>query len=154
MTYAACMDRAFRIESCRDARAICRLRRLVDTAGLSALSCELFEESALTRDDVKTIAGLSALLFAVNLVTIKYSHEARMYPLMLAAILAQVAMFLRALRIGGLANYAAVVVLTALAIASNFAALLIPATEGLWLAVYNRARWMAPRQCDRKTARG
>ena len=29
------MDRAFRIESCRDARAICRLRRHVDTAGLS-----------------------------------------------------------------------------------------------------------------------
>jgi mannosyltransferase len=101
--------------------------------------CELFEESALTRDDIKIVAGLSALLFAVNLVTIKYSHEARMYPLMLAAILAQVAMFLRALRIGGLANYAAVVVLTALAIASNFAALLIPATEGLWL-VYIIAR--------------
>jgi hypothetical protein len=95
--------------------------------------CELFEESALTRDDVRTVAGLSALLFAVNLVTIKYSHEARMYPLMLAAILAQVAMFLRALRVGGLANYTAVVVLTALAIASNFAALLMPATEGLWL---------------------
>jgi mannosyltransferase len=95
--------------------------------------CELFQESALTRDDVKTVAGLSALLFAVNLVTIKYSHEARMYPLMLAAILAQVAMFLRALRVGGLANYTAVVVLSALAIASNFAALLMPATEGLWL---------------------
>jgi len=95
--------------------------------------CELFEESALTRDDIRTVAGLSALLFGLNLVTIKYSHEARMYPLMLAAILAQVAMFLRALRVGGLANFAAVVVLTALAIASNFAALLIPATEGLWL---------------------
>ncbi len=95
--------------------------------------CELFEESALTRDDIKLVAGLSALVFAVNLVTIKYSHEARMYPLMLAAILAQVAMFLRALRVGGLANYTAVVVLTALAIASNFAALLMPATEGLWL---------------------
>jgi mannosyltransferase len=104
--------------------------------------CELFEESALTRDDVKTAAGLSALLFAVNLVTIKYSHEARMYPLMLAAILAQVAMFLRALRVGGVANYAAVVVLTALAIASNFAALLIPATEGLWLVyIVVRAGW-------------
>ena len=104
--------------------------------------CELFEESALTRDDVKTIAGLSALLFAVNLVTIKYSHEARMYPLMLAAILAQVAIFLRTLRVGGLANYAAVVVLTALAIASNFAALLMPATEGLWLVyIIARAGW-------------
>jgi mannosyltransferase len=104
--------------------------------------CELFEESALTRDDIKLVAGLSALLFAVNLVTIKYSHEARMYPVMLAAILAQVAMFLRALRVGGLASYVAVVVLTALAIASNFAALLIPATEGLWLVyMVARAGW-------------
>jgi mannosyltransferase len=92
------------------------------------------KESALSIDDIGIVAGLAALVFAVNLVTIKYSHEARMYPLMLAAILAQVAMFLRALRIGGLANYAAVLILTALAIASNFAAVLIPATENLWLA--------------------
>ena len=83
-----------------------------------------------------------------------------MYPLMLAAILAQVTMFLRALRVGGLADYSAVVVLTALAIASNFAALLIPATEGLWLALYNRARRIAPRRPnaarvgDRDCARG
>ena len=104
--------------------------------------CELFEGSALTRDDIKIIAGLSALVFAVNLVTIKYSREARMYPLMLAAILAQVTMFLRALRTGGFANFAAVVLLTAIAIASNFAAMLIPATEGLWLIyVIARAGW-------------
>lgn len=65
-----------------------------------------------------------------------------MYPLMLAAILAQVAMFLRALRVGGLANYAAVVVLTAIAVGSNFVAVLIPATEGLWLLnVVARAGW-------------
>ena len=111
------------------------------------VSLELFapgseRESALTGDDARIIAGLGALVFAVNLVTIKYSREARMYPLMLAAILAQVAMFIRALRVGGLANYAAVVVLTAIAIASNFAALLVPATEGLWLLnVVARARW-------------
>ena len=111
------------------------------------VGCELFapgseRESALTGDDVRIIAGLGALVFAVNLVTIKYSREARMYPLMLAAILAQVAMFIRALRVGGLANYAAVAVLTAIAIASNFAALLVPATEGVWLVnVLARARW-------------
>ena len=103
---------------------------------------ELVDQSALTRDDVRIVAGLSALVFAVNLVTIKYSREARMYPLMLAAILAQVTVFLRALRIGGFANYAAVVILTALAIASNFAASLIPATEGLWLVyVIARTGW-------------
>jgi hypothetical protein len=96
--------------------------------------CELFAESPLTRNDVRIVGSLSAVVFALNLVTIKYSHESRMYPLMLAAILAQVTMFLRALRIGGLANYAALVVLTAIAIASNFAAVLIPATENLWVA--------------------
>jgi len=95
--------------------------------------CELFAESALTRDDIKIVAGLATLVFAVNLVTIKYSREARMYPLMLAAILAQVTIFLRALRIGGLANYAMLAVLTAIAIGSNFAAILIPDTESLWL---------------------
>jgi 4-amino-4-deoxy-L-arabinose transferase-like glycosyltransferase len=103
---------------------------------------ELFEESALSRDGVKTLGSLTALIFAVNLVTIKYSHEARMYPLMLAAILAQVTISLRTLRIGGLANYAAVIALTAIAIATNFAALLIPATEGLWLIyIVARAGW-------------
>ena len=111
------------------------------------VSLELFapgseRESALTAGDAGIIAGLGALVFAVNLVTIKYSREARMYPLMLAAVLAQVAMFIRALRRGGLVNYAVVVVLTAIAIASNFAALLVPATEGLWLLnVIARARW-------------
>ena len=100
------------------------------------------KDSALSNDDIGIIAGLAALLFAVNLVTIKYSREARMYPLMLAAILAQVAMFLRAIRVGGLANYLGVVVLTAIAIASNFAAVLIPATEGLWLVfIIARAGW-------------
>ena len=111
------------------------------------VSCELFasgseRESALASDDVRIVAGLGALVFAVNLVTIKYSREARMYPLMLAAILTQVAMFIRVLRGGGIANYAAVVVLTAIAIASNFAAVLVPATEGLWLLnVVARTRW-------------
>ena len=111
--------------------------------------CELFEQSALTRDDVRIVAGLSALVFAVNLVTIKYSREARMYPLMLAAILAQVTMFLRALRVGGLANYAAVVVLTALAIASNFAATADARDRRPMARLCNRARRMASRQCER-----
>ncbi len=99
-------------------------------------------ESALSHDDIGVIAGLATLVFAVNLVTIKYSREARMYPLMLSAILAQVAMFLRALRAGGLANYAAVVLLTAIAIGSNYSALAVPATEGLWLLnVVARSGW-------------
>jgi mannosyltransferase len=120
------------------------------------VSCELFapaagRESALTSDDIKLIAGLGALVFAVNLVSIKYSREARMYPVMLAAILAQIGMFLRALRRGGLANYIAAAILTALAIGSNFAALLVPATEGLWLAcIVARARLRPADQVGRR----
>ena len=45
-------------------------------------------------------AAFSALVFAVNLVTIKYSREARMYPLALTLVLAQVWFFLRAIRRG------------------------------------------------------
>jgi len=91
-------------------------------------------EPTPSSDDVTMVAALAALIFAVNLVTIKYSREARMYPVMLAAILAQIGMFLRALRVGGLANYVAVAILTALSIGANFAALLIPVTEAVWLA--------------------
>jgi len=102
---------------------------------------ELFA-SALSGDEVALVAAVAALVFAVNLVTIKYSREARMYPVMLAAVLAQAAIFLRVLRVGGIANYAALAILTALAIASNFAALAIPATEGLWLLyLAARAGW-------------
>jgi hypothetical protein len=48
-------------------------------------------------------------------------------------------MFIRALRVGGVANYVAVAALTALAIATQFAATLVPASEGVWL-VYTAAR--------------
>jgi hypothetical protein len=52
---------------------------------------------------------------------------------MLAAILLQVGFFLRALRLGGLANFAALAIFTALGVGANFSALLVPASEGLWL---------------------
>jgi len=111
--------------------------------------CELFapapeseNESVLAIDDIASIAGLAAIVFAVNLVTIKYSREARMYPMLLALILAQVAIFLRTLRSGGRENYALVVVLTAIVIATNYAAVAVPAVEGLWLLyVLARAGW-------------
>ncbi|MDB5108202.1 MAG: glycosyl transferase family 39, partial [Candidatus Binatus sp.] len=102
------------------------------------LGLELFADadsidSPLSRDDIRLIAALGAFVFAVNLVTIKYSRETRMYPLMLAATLAQVIFFLRAIRLGGLPNYLALAILNALAIGSNFSAVLIPAIEALWL---------------------
>ena len=131
-------------ESIAAMRAMSALLGVVSIALVYFVTRELFvsepgtesraAESTLSSDDVRIVAALAALIFAVNLVTIKYSREARMYPVMLAAILAQVGMFLRALRIGGLANFAAVAVLTALAIASNFSALLVPVTEAAWLA--------------------
>ncbi|HWN57862.1 MAG TPA: hypothetical protein VNO74_07160, partial [Methylomirabilota bacterium] len=125
-------------------RALSALLGVVSIALVYFVTRELFfsepgagsraTEPTLSSDDVTMVAALAALIFAVNLVTIKYSREARMYPLMLAASLAQIGMFLRALRVGGFANYVAVAILTALAIGANFSALLIPATEAVWLA--------------------
>ena len=78
-------------------------------------------------------AAIAALLFAVNLITIKYSRELRMYSTMLAVTLAQIALFLRAARRGGFANYAGAAVLAGAAVTVNFFAILIPAAEGIWL---------------------
>ena len=100
--------------------------------------CELFAPAPET----ESIAGLAAIVFAVNLVTIKYSREARMYPMLLALILAQLAIFLRTLRSGGRENYALVVVLTAIVIATNYSTLAVPAIEGLWLLyILARTGW-------------
>jgi 4-amino-4-deoxy-L-arabinose transferase-like glycosyltransferase len=85
--------------------------------------------------DNTLLAAIAALLFAVNLVTIKYSREARMYPLTLALALGQVAGFLRALRRGRLFDYVMTAALTALAIAASFSAALILVPEGLYLAL-------------------
>ncbi|MGO9603783.1 MAG: hypothetical protein ACLQAT_10370 [Candidatus Binataceae bacterium] len=84
-------------------------------------------------DSAAMIAALGAVVYAVNLVTIKYSHEARMYPVMLAATLAQTGFFVRASRRGGIINYAGAAIFAAIAIAANFTAALIPVTEGFWL---------------------
>lgn len=84
-------------------------------------------------------AAIAALLFAVNLITIKYSRELRMYSMTLAASLAQIALFLRAARRGGVGNYAGAAALAGAAVTVNFFAILIPAAEGIWL-VYLLAR--------------
>ncbi len=119
------------------------------------VSRELFAsepDGTMSKDDVRMIAALAALVFAVNLVSIKYSREARMYPVMLAAILAQVGMFLRALARGGVANYVAVAVLTVFAIGTHFAAALVPASEVVWLVyIVARARF---RRADPVVGRG
>jgi mannosyltransferase len=100
---------------------------------------------ALCAEDRDGTAAFSALVFAVNLVTIKYSREARMYPLALALVLAQVWFFLRAIRRGGLANYAAAAIFTSASIAANFTMSLILLPEGIWL-LYVLWKSRAPRQ--------
>jgi mannosyltransferase len=79
-------------------------------------------------------AALSALITAISLVMINSSREARMYPLMLAMVLAQVGFFLRGMRRGGWPNFAAIAVLTALTVAANFTAAFAFAAEGAWFA--------------------
>jgi mannosyltransferase len=85
--------------------------------------------------DAELAAALAALIFAVNLIAIKYSREARMYPLALALTLAQVWFFARSLRAGTTLDYACAAMLTALAVAATFTASLILVPEGLYLAL-------------------
>jgi uncharacterized membrane protein len=120
------------------------MRSLSAAAGLLALALaytatrELFAMDALAAcparfDEADLIAALAALLMAVNLVTLKYSRELRMYPLMLAMVLAQVTCFLRSARAATRLSYLGAALFTALAIAAHPMALLAFAAEGVWL---------------------
>jgi len=80
-----------------------------------------------------TVAALAALLFAVNLVTIKYARELRMYPLALLIVLLQVWVFIRAVRRGSRFDLAPLAVLTALAVAAHFSAAFMFVAEALCL---------------------
>src|SRR5215469_1459382 len=92
------------------------------------------EDGAATAgDEASMLAALGAVIYAVNLVSIKYAREARMYPVMLAATLLQVGFFVRTSRQGGIISCMGAALFAIVAIAANFAAALIPATEGLWL---------------------
>jgi len=79
------------------------------------------------------VAALCALLFAVGLPSVEIARQARMYSMMQGWILAQVIFILRARRLGGVANYAGLAVLSALAVATNFTAMLVMAAEAIWL---------------------
>ena len=107
-------------------------------------------ELCVTRidDDAAMIAALGATVYAVNLVTIKYTREARMYPVMLTAILLHVGCFIRASRRGGILNYAGTAIFAIVAIAANFAAALVPASEGLWLLYLLARSGMRPRAAE------
>ncbi|HZP44837.1 MAG TPA: hypothetical protein VFB15_04225 [Candidatus Binataceae bacterium] len=108
------------------------LVRAILTLADSAMDAPLpSDESA----DTTPIAAVAALLFAVNLVTIKYAREARMYPVALVLTLAQICCFLRALRSGGLLNQGLTALFTALAVASTYSTGLILVPEGLYLGL-------------------
>jgi uncharacterized membrane protein len=84
--------------------------------------------------DTGVLAGaLAALAVATNLTLVLSDRTARMYSLTLAAELAQVILFLRARRSGGLRNYAGTTCFSALAVAANFSALFLLLAEGVWL---------------------
>jgi hypothetical protein len=87
----------------------------------------------MDRPDPQAVAALATLICALSIPLLKVSREARMYSMMLALMLAQMYFLLRAWRRGGAANYAALSVFTAGAVAANFTALLALLCEGLWL---------------------
>jgi mannosyltransferase len=117
------------------------MRSLSALAGIAAITLtfavtrELLEldDPSDGTDHIDLTAALAALIVAVNLITIKYSREMRMYPLMLALVLAQAGYFLHAMRHPTWSSYAITMALTALAIAAHPMALLIIASEGAWL---------------------
>ena len=84
-------------------------------------------------DRIYLVAACCALLFAVGLPSVEIARQARMYSMMEAWILAQVIFLLRVRRRGGLANYAALSAFSAIAVATNFTAVLVLVAEALWL---------------------
>jgi hypothetical protein len=106
---------------------------LVFILAVELLSTISSAEGEDRQQSVYLIAGLSALLFAVGLPAVEIARQARMYSMMQAWILAQVIFMLRARRLGGLASYAGLSIFTAIAVATNFTALLVIGAEGLWL---------------------
>ncbi|MBV8358224.1 MAG: hypothetical protein JO189_09855, partial [Deltaproteobacteria bacterium] len=80
------------------------------------------------------LPAFAAVLFAVNLVFIKYAQEARMYSVALLCGLLQIGFFLRSVRHPTPAILLFMAIFTALAIASTFTMFLILAPEVIWLA--------------------
>ncbi|HEV3113727.1 MAG TPA: glycosyltransferase family 39 protein [Candidatus Binataceae bacterium] len=107
------------------------------TAG-EVLALDEQHEQAI--DSTDYAAAVTALIAAVSLTMVRYTREARMYPLLMVAALAQTALVLRSHRRGGLANYAGVSLFTALSIAANFSAIFLVAAQGLWLLLSREGR--------------
>ncbi len=117
------------------------IREIFFLAPRSADTSENREDDAATTESAALVAAIAAILIAVNLVTIKYSREARMYPLALALTLAQLWCFLRTLREGRIRDLVGITILTACAIAATFTTVLILVPEGLYLLILLRTSW-------------
>jgi hypothetical protein len=85
------------------------------------------------RGGIYMVSALCALIFAVGRPSVEIARQARMYSMMQAWILVQVIFLLRARRLKGLANYAGLTICSAVAVATNFTAVLVLAAEALWL---------------------
>jgi len=104
------------------------------------------EEESAEIPPFMVVASFAALLFAVNLVFIKYAQEARMYSVALLCALIQVGSFLRSLHRPTPGVLILAALFTALAIASTFTMVLILPPEILWLAYLARLRLEAIRR--------
>lgn len=127
-------------------RALSALLGTIAIALVFLVARELFtserdNEASPLVGERSAIAALSALVFALNVVAVRYSQEGRMYELMLAATLAQVWCFLRAVREGGLVNYAGTVLFAVIATAASFVAGMVFLAEGLCLLYALRSRF-------------
>jgi uncharacterized membrane protein len=91
------------------------------------------QERSRNGDRICMLAACCALLFAVGLPSVEIAREARMYSMMEAWILAQATFLFRVRRRGGLANYAGLIIFSAIAVATNFTAVLVIAAEAVWL---------------------
>lgn len=109
---------------------------------LLAAACDDHGDAVTNRDDANQgrtatqrdeAAAIAALVFASNLIAIKYVREVRMYPLVIAAVVAQTWCFFRAYRRGGIGAYAGVASFTAIALAAHLTAGLTFSGEGFWL---------------------
>ncbi len=102
-------------------------------------------DGSFSADEVTMAAALAALVFAVNLVTIKYAREARMYSLLPLLGMLQVGLFLRSLRTVRFVELALLAFATAALVATNFLGALLPASEVVWLCVRPAVAGSRPR---------
>lgn len=102
---------------------------------------ESVEFRGLPEGEAETVAAVAALFFAVNLVSIKYARELRMYPLALLIVLLQVWFFIRAVRRGSRFDLAPLAVLTALAVATHFSAAFMVVAETVYLLALPLMPW-------------